>query len=300
MQLDSEHKFFREMWGEYVSLVRSSLSPRSLAHYKQEFTNFCRWATMRDIVHSSQMDEQIAEEYIKYSYSIRRSAPFEISTLRRVWSVTLHNKPNPWSVKVFNLIRINTPTPEHHRPFTLRECRRIFKEAHGEYSHALRFAYWYGMRIGSCCNLKWIDFKGWKKTSRFVHLPPKTMRSKPVYLELPIVPEIEATLNEVERVDDFLFPELHEKYLRCLPAICHDFKTIVKKCGIRNSLMGRASVHSFRSTFITRMDEAGAPVYITDSVTGHAPRDMHGLYSKPSALAKKRWILRALQPVAIL
>lgn len=294
---ESRHLYFHEMWINYLNLVRDLLSPKSVIHYQQEFKNFCMWANMKDITHSSQVTTQVAEEFIRYSYSIRRSAPFEVATLRRIWGYTLPNLPNPWQQKLFNLIRINTPHPVNHRPFTNRECRKIFQQTTGEFNQALRFAYWYGMRIGSVCNLKWKDFRGWKRSYRFIHLPPKTARSKPMYLELPILPEIDELLRIREtNQHEFIFPEMHERYVKGLSSICHEFRAVVKNCNIKNSLLGVATIHSFRTTFITHMDEAGAPIYITDSITGHAPRDMHGLYSKPSALAKKRWILRALPP----
>ena len=300
MNLDKKNKLIRDLYDEYYSVVGCTLSRRSAEHYKQEFTNFLKWAMISDILETDQVTDEVAERYIRYSYSIKRSAPFEIATLKRIWSVCLPGQYNPWTQKLYNLLRINTETPMNHRPFTHKECVKIFSDIHGEWRYALMFAYWYGMRIGSVCNLKWKDFKGWKRTKMFVHLPPKTARVKPVYLELPIVPEIEWILTHINKLDnEYVFPTMKLRYEASITSMCHFFKATTIRCRIKDTMIGIASMHSFRTTFVTRMDEAGAPSYITDSITGHAARDMHGLYSRPSARAKRKWIMKAIKPIGI-
>ena len=287
------------MWQEYYKLIEGTLAVKSISLYRQEFKNFCMWANMHDIIYVDQVTPRVTEKYIRYSYSIRRAAPFEIQTLRRIWDIVLPNRDNPWRIKLFNLVRINTPKPMTHRPFTYREINRIFENLGDKYQDAMMFAYWYGMRIGSICTLNWKDFKNWKRSGRFLHIPVKTMRFKPMYLELPVIPQIESVLSKLDRSTDYLFPELRETYFKYSSVISHDIKRVITKCHIKDTLLGIASAHSFRTTFITMMDEAGAPVYITDSITGHAPQDMHGIYSKPSIRAKRRWILKALKPIRV-
>ena len=287
------------MWQEYHRIIEGTLAVKSLSLYRQEFKNFCAWANMNDILFVEQVTPEVTEKYIRYSYSIRRAAPFEIQTLKRIWGMVFPHKDNPWNIKLYNLIRINTPKPMSHRPFTYREVNRLFETFKPMYRYAMLFAYWYGMRIGSICTLNWRDFKNWKRTGKFLHVPIKTIRFKPNYLELPVVPQIESVLSRLEKTTDYLFPQLRERYFKYSSIISHDIKTTITKCKIRDTQLGIASAHSFRTTFITMMDEAGAPVYITDSITGHAPQDMHGLYSKPSVRAKRKWILKALKPVRI-
>ena len=287
------------VWNKYLSLIDGLLAKKTLSMYYQEFKNFCSWATMQDILFVQQVTVAVTEQYIRYSYSIRRAAPFEIQTLRRMWDMVFQNRDNPWRIKLFNLVRINTAKPMSHRPLTYRELIRLFESFSPMYRDAMMFGYWYGMRIGSICTLSWTDFKYWRRSGRFVHLPLKTARYKPNYLELPIVPQIEEVLSRLDRSSDFLFPKLNELYLKGSNIISRTIRNFIDKSNIKDSMLGIASAHSFRTTFVTRMDEVGAPVYITDSITGHAPQDMHGLYSKPSVNAKRRWILKALKPIRV-
>ena len=61
---------------------------------------------------------------------------------------------------------------------------------------------------------------------------------------------------------------------------------------------GKASYHSLRATFISKLDEAGVPVTITDAITGHASQGMHARYSQPGAEAMRRAIDGAISPLA--
>ena len=72
------------------------------------------------------------------------------------------------------------------------------------------------------------------------------------------------------------------------------FRRLKEKCRIRDDGRGIVSLHSYRASFITRMDEVNAPVSITDNITGHAPQNMHNLYSKPKVSVKRRWIEKAM------
>lgn len=287
------------MWQEYYKLIEGTLAQKSISLYSQEFKNFCTWANMHDIIFVEQVDHVVAEQYIRYSYSIRRAAPFEIQTLRRMWDIVFPNRDNPWRVKLFNLIRINTPKPMTHRPLTYREITRVFETLTPQYRYAMMFAYWYGMRMGSVCTLNWNDFKYWRRTGKFLHLPIKTVRYKPRHIELPVVPQIESVLSGLNRETDYLFPELNEVYTTQASSVSSYISRVMDKCKVKDTMVGIASSHSFRTTFITAMDECGAPPYITDSITGHAPQDMHGIYSKPSVHAKRRWILKALKPIRV-
>jgi integrase len=65
-----------------------------------------------------------------------------------------------------------------------------------------------------------------------------------------------------------------------------------------NSEGGHASFHSLRATFISLMDDAGAPVKVTDLITGHASAGtMHDRYSQPDVEIARKWILKAIPPL---
>jgi len=166
---------------------------------------------------------------------------------------------------------------------------------------AVVFAVTYGMRMGSCASLKWSDFKQFSHKSFFYHLPPKTARSKPIPLELPYLPQILEILNRrrpqningAYRREEPLFKEFFETYGKGACVLSGIFGRVIDKLRIKDSGIGVAAFHSFRTTFVSFMDEVGAPKMITDSITGHSSKEMHSLYSKPSAIVKKRWIAKA-------
>lgn len=69
---------------------------------------------------------------------------------------------------------------------------------------------------------------------------------------------------------------------------------LIREAGEGDTQAGKASFHSLRATFISMMDEAGAPQAVTDSITGHAPQTMHARYSHPDTEAARNWMEKAL------
>lgn len=276
---------------------------------------------------------ELAEKYIRYVYARKKSAKFEIRTYRRIWAELFpESYANPWVHKL-HLATFHPKKNMSHRPFKRRELRQILtfldsiieykeREAKGlakpregrasfysaysvsfvrDLRDAIVFAITYGMRMGSCASLKWSDFKRFTHSPMFYHLPPKTARSKPIPLELPYLPQITEILerrrpeniNAAYKREERLFEELSEMYGKGACVVSGTFGRLIDKLRIKDSSIGVASFHSFRTTFVSLMDEVGAPNTITDSITGHSSKEMHSLYSKPSAVVKRRWIAKA-------
>lgn len=190
------------------------------------------------------------------------------------------------------------------------------------------FAWHYGMRMGSLAALDWRDLATWRR-GWFQHVPPKTRHTKPWPLVLPVVEEAQAVLEaraqqgQGQKRDGRggscasardmrsatprrgvpaprpLFPALAAEYRRSQPNLAVSVKCLFREAGIADTIAGRAQMHSFRASFITQMDEAGAPSGITNAVTGHAPRTVHDMYSHPRPAALRRWLDRAIPDLGV-
>lgn len=61
------------------------LSKNSKANYRQQFNNLLKWGATegRNLSIAGDISKEVAEKYIRYAYSIKKTAKFEIRTLRR-------------------------------------------------------------------------------------------------------------------------------------------------------------------------------------------------------------------------
>lgn len=316
-----------ELYDMYISRF-PVLSENTKKHYKQEFANFLKWLSSNhpEVTHVHQFTKAMAEEFVRFDYATKQSARFEIATLKRIWKEVfrMDDKFNPWNHGL-HLYTHRKEKCQSHRPFSQRELNKILEsvtnkitsmkkdgyhskiekelpiEFWEELVDVMVFAYYYGMRMGSIAHLKWADFKNFNQKKYFLHVPPKTAARNPRPLELPYIPQIVDILNK-RRPQDLmkayksgasLFPLFAEKYNIAPSSLSSLFRRIVKKAKVKDTAMGIASFHSFRTSFVSSMDDVSAPIYITDSITGHKNKGMHSLYSKPSVRAKKKWILKA-------
>lgn len=280
---------------------------------------------------------ETAEDYARYIFKRKSTARKDIDSLRRLWEVMLPDlERNPWKIGL-HLRPKPLAKPCNYRPLSLDEARRLISSAllcaerasdednAGVHKHDARFttssdkfhdiadaavfAWHYGMRMGSLVALNWRELSTWKK-GFFLHVPPKTRFMKPWPLEIPVVREVANILkaraealrtNKNRRYPSSapLFPALAEEYARSQSNLSVSIKCIFKRAGIFDTHKGRAQMHSFRASFITQMDEAGAPSGITDSITGHAPRTIHDCYSHARPQALRRWLDKAIPPLFI-
>ena len=318
-----------DLWFHFTQ--RYEIAKTSFARYRQILRNFQNWT---DAEFADQVTRCVAEEYIRHIFSRKVSARQELNTLKRIWHTIWPESVNPWDNGLRLLPKQRTGVTRYRR-LTLEEARAFHRqlarerdirkledrngdsrrtpddadrrrtidaELYDDLYDALFFAWNYGMRIGSLASLRWEDFKLEENREYFLHVPPKTKGMKPWPLELPFLPEISSILlarmkRYTQRPEGWLFPTLHETYTYRMTRITAVVKRTMKAAGVADDHRGRATMHSFRASFITRMDEAGCPSGVTDSVTGHAPQTMHDIYSHSSILAKRRWIIRAIPPL---
>ncbi len=320
-----------EIWDEFTS--RYEASTASLNTYQQKYQVFLKWvikqnannAEDKKLRHMEQITREIAEDYARYIFKRKTSANKDIGNLKRIWEVMLPDqKQNPWKIG----LHLRPPLPKkpcNYRPLLLSEARRFIKaakdaadkadekspnfdmrykgerEKYLDIADAAFFAWHYGMRMGSLVSLSWEDFSTWRK-GYFLHVPPKTKYTKQWPLEITVVPEVRAVLetrSTGKKQKGKIFPALAEAHSLCASNLTASIKALFKAAGVHDTYKGRAQMHSFRATFITQMDEAGAPSGITDSITGHAPRSVHNMYSHARHPALKRWLGKAIAQLTV-
>ena len=201
---------------------------------------------------------------------------------------------------------------EFYRRLSIDEVRRVVAHlarratAADPVSQALAdmvtIGFYTGLRLSDVAELETAEVS---PDGHFLHLQPNKVRhSKPRLLVIPLIHGARACVqrrrsslyigigNQTgDAVRRFLFPELAGT--RPSRLICAAFRA----CGVRRQENGRASFHSLRATFISMMDEAGIPPYITDAITGHAGGGMHARYTQPAPAALLRAVTRALPPL---
>ena len=306
-----------DVW--FLFTRRYEVAMKSLRCYRHQLDSFIRWAPA---TYADEVTRTMAEDYTKHVFSRKSTAPQDIGTLKRIWNTIWPDDPNPWNTGlrlkpkerggVFRYRRLSVgeagaffgkivhAIAHRHRP---DRRRTIDPGLLIDLRDAVIFAWQYGMRIGSLAALKWEDFHPGKDF--FLHIPPKTKGVKPWPLEIPIMPSTHRVLMRRfrgmgGRPAGFLFPHFHRAYDRNVNGLTALVKRLMTGAGIRDDHRGRATMHSFRACFITQMDEAGAPSGITDSLTGHAPQNMHDLYSHASVQAKRDWLTKAIPPLPTL
>lgn len=310
-----------DIWERFVK--RYECRERSKQAYKTQYDRFLKWTKLADTpehfrnpVYAGEVTREMCEAYQRHIFSVKSTAGKDIRCLARIWDTLWPDRQiNPWNTGL-HLKAKAPPKAANYRAMSLEEeqsVRRAIATAIEEtpkgrfasfggrkVSHAfltdlfdaILLAHYYGMRISDLANFDWKTLK----RDFFLFTPIKTSGSKPYALEIPLLPEVREMLQK-RRLHKAgpVFPELKKAYERSQPEMTLAIKQIFVAAGVRDDYRGRASMHSFRATFITNMDVAGILAGVTDSITGHAPKTVHNRYSHADREAKRRAIEKAIK-----
>lgn len=297
---------------------------KSLSLYRQQTGKFMKYAAERGLLYADGVTREFAEDYARWLNDRITTCGKHIGNLRRIWEMLFPDSPvNPWKLS----IRLQPREKDHamnYRPLSYNEIMRIrqtverLKENQTvlrypancltpdlvrDIADAILFSYYYGLRIGSFEAVQWSDFNLEAKT--WIHRPPKTSKAT-LGTDYPILPPImeildrrrnEATTTDGGKPQGDLFRAFASMHRKREQALNAALKAIFRLSGVCDSkIRGRASWHSFRATFCTRLTENGCPAAIVKELAQHTKRDITQRYVHISLKEKYRW-LSTLRPL---
>ena len=293
---------------------RYAARAKSLETYRQQTVKFAKFALNAGLRYVDEVSRPFAEDYARWLFPRVTTADKHIGCLRREWQLLFPDAPaNPWNLSI-RLQKKEKARAMNYRALTLNEIRRVRQtiarlrldktplgcRGHllddallADMADALVFSYHYGLRIGSVGVIRWDDFNLADKT--WSHRPPKTSRAT-LGNDYPILPEIEAILaRRRAAVGDhplgLLFPAFARTHSAAEQLFNLSIKAVFKLAKVLDSsLKGRASWHSFRATFITRLTENGCPQAIVKELAQHVRADVTQRYVHISMAAKDKWL----------
>ncbi len=295
--------------------TRYDARTKSLETYRQQTAKFAKYALAAGLHYADEVTRPFAEDYARWLFPRVTTADKHIGCLRREWQLLFPDTPaNPWNLS----IRLQKKEKDHamnYRALTCNEIRRVRQALErlrhdksllpgrarmlddallSDMADAIVFCYHYGLRIGSVDVIRWKDFNFAEKT--WSHRPPKTSRAT-LGNDYPILPEIEAILARRRAAAGnhplgLLFPAFARTHSAAEQLFNLSIKAIFKLARVLDSpLKGRASWHSFRATFITRLTENGCPQAIVKELAQHVRADVTQRYVHISMAAKDKWLL---------
>ena len=294
--------------------TRYDARAKSLETYRQQTAKFAKYALGAGLHYADEVTRSFAEDYARWLFPRVTTADKHIGCLRREWQLLFPDAPaNPWNLSI-RLQKKEKARAMNYRALTLNEIRRIRQtiarlrldktplgcRGHllddallADMADALVFSYHYGLRIGSVGVIRWDDFNLADKT--WSHRPPKTSRAT-LGNDYPILPEIEVILTRRRAAAGdhplgLLFPAFARTHSAAEQLFNLSIKAVFKLAKVLDSpLKGRASWHSFRATFITRLTENGCPQAIVKELAQHVRADVTQRYVHISMAVKDKWL----------
>jgi len=288
-----------EIWERYLaSRRRPDSGPSTLDFYKQHVAAFIKWLPA-EAKTMPKVTAALAEQYVR-ELEKKVSVPTagkHVATLRRVWRIVDGDGPQPWR----DLQPIGQHIVKPYRRLSLDECRKLAAEAKkkgDEQYGVILLGYYTALRLVDAVHLQ-KDHIDEKNAILHIPAPRKTSRKKPTPLHIPLLPELAEWLKtRTEKADTpegWIFPGLVARYATDSARITKVLGEIFDDAEVLDNEKGKASFHSLRASFVSAMDEAGAPPRLTDIVTNHAPKTMHDRYSHPEVEDARKWMTKALK-----
>ncbi len=166
----------------------------------------------------------------------------------------------------------------HFRPFSDREIARIINAVPSPWKEACIIAKFTGLRKKDVFELRWQNIAKGSITL----IPAKTSRTnRAVYI--PIPPELVRLLKSLKNGSEKVFPGVAYES----GAFQKKIQDCLKSLDIGDTREGKAGFHSFRASFVTRLESAGIPRHVVQGIVGHSSPAMTELYSHDRESAKK-------------
>ena len=247
-----------------------------------------RKATLPAHPEISMMDEVTEAIVGQFATEIRKQyAPMTcrdtVQTLRRIWK-TLKIEPNPW-----NALPPIKGEAHLRKAFTNEELKRIIDKADGELKTLLIVGAYTGLRLSDAAKLQWEQITS--AVDAVILRPHKTAHSSGRIVAIPIHATLKAALGP-HKGAGYVMPKIA---LLSQPGRCEAVQRHLRKCGIATTTeiegyrrkAADYGFHSLRSTFISRLADAGMPLAQIQGMVGHVSPEMTQHYYRQDAEAAR-------------
>ena len=173
---------------------------------------------------------------------------------------------------------------KHHRPFTREEQARIIAalDGHPYWRLLTLIALYTGLRLESCKRL----CPSMIADGMITIVPSKTARFGRA-VQIPLTAELADALPVV--ADDMPYCSAYpaEEYIWYTKERTIFYTQLLDTLNITDSADGAVGFHSWRVTYVTRLEEAGVDERVIRGIVGHTSQRMTDLYNHDSESAKK-------------
>ncbi len=254
---------------------------RSLSEtHRKAFNRFVKEVGLR---YATEVTPKIALEYLEQNFGGGNGKSFNnnktaLNTIFKLTLVETGLSSSPFE-KVLNR---RVTDVESHRNITPEEFSLIFQNSEEPYRTLALISWHTGLRLESCLTLRWSDIDS---DYAITKIPGKTSRFKrAVYI--PMHKQLIDWLLGLPRAEEgnpivSVFPT------KSSGSCSMYFKRLFKRLQIGDNKSGVVSFHSFRSSFITRCDEAGIPRHAIQGVAGQRSETVTNLYSHDKITPRK-------------
>ena len=284
-----------EAWDCYVhSPSNISQTASARADDAGVWKNFLRWLHGQNIAGSrlnckaahpeaaclDDITPRIAAEFVEWLKDNRspQTTNKSVRILRRIWNLN-DIGDNPWAA--FRKFKTNAAK---RRAFTREEVENIIEKAEGELKILFIIGAYTGLRLGDCQMLRYESIDGAAGVIR-------TGKTGKV-VRIPIHPRLANAIG-TPRSSGYVLPTIATwpkwKLSAAVQAHLHacGLEEPVKRDGYKKA-SPVVGFHSLRSTFITRLGEAGIPRPVVRDMVGHVSEEMTMRYFRADdAMAKK-------------
>lgn len=260
-QPDQARRNNETMWRGFLRFLHGHDKPRSRCNCEAAYPS----AYLLDDI-----TENVASDFVGWLKTNRspETANKYVRVLKRVWTLNRVDE-NPWNG--FRKLKVDAV---QRRALSRDEVDFLISKAEGEMRTLFTLGAYTGMRLGDCQRFRW------EMVCRD-RLMVRTSKTKRL-AAIPIHPVLAAALGPA-KAKGYLMPELAAwpewKISEAVQKHFADcgFEKPVKREGYKRS-MGEIGFHSLRSTFITRLGEAGVPLAVVREMVGHVSEEMSQRY----------------------
>jgi len=284
-----------DAWQAFIDSKRRPVgtSPRTLAGYKQQFARFAKWSpgtirTVRDLL-PAHCAKYIAD--LDASTLSSGTINKHIGLLELVWKCVDPEWRNPWT----GLHSTKESVMSHYRPFSLLECKRIYEAAEDEIKTLVLLGYSTGQRLGDLATLKWMAVDTENRAITIHHA--KTTRRTGKQVVVPMTTQLFKVLAALPKEEGYVMPWVATAYLANPSGITKRIADIIDAAKVHDTQRGKASFHSFRHTFDSRLTDAGAPLQVCSRLLGHALPGMSDTYININPDVLRLWVVKAIKPL---